>query len=71
MTPAPVEQADLAPFSNTRAVCARCARRVRAYVMFDRDCIQARGDHFHRRCTVCGHAWIEACSERAAPAAAP
>jgi hypothetical protein len=68
MTPAPVEQAELPPFSNLRAVCARCARRVRAYVMFDRDCPGARGDHFHRRCTVCGHECIEACSERAGPA---
>jgi hypothetical protein len=66
MTTAPVEQADLPPFSNTRAVCARCARRVRAFVMFDRDCGRARGDHFHRRCTVCGHEWVERCNEPAA-----
>jgi hypothetical protein len=65
MVTASVEPIDLPPFSNLRAVYARCARRVRAYVMFDRDCRQARGDHYHRRCTVCGHEWIEACSERA------
>ncbi|HKB41890.1 MAG TPA: hypothetical protein VKD72_36020 [Gemmataceae bacterium] len=35
--PAPVDEADLPPFSNLRAVCARCARRERAYVIFDRD----------------------------------
>jgi hypothetical protein len=67
MTVAPVDQAALPPFSNMRAVCARCARRARAYVIFHRDCPGAAGDHFHRRCTVCGYDWIEACSEGARP----
>lgn len=63
---APVEEADLRPFSNLGAVCARCASHVRAYVMFDRDCLRARRDHYHRRCTVCGHEWVERCSEQRA-----
>jgi hypothetical protein len=62
MTTAPVEEADLPPFTNLRAVCARCARRVRAYVMFDRDCARARRP-LHRRCTVFRHEWVEGCSE--------
>jgi hypothetical protein len=59
MPSAPVEQADLPPFSNLRAICAR---RVRAYVIFHRDCPGAPGDHYHRRCTVCGHEWPERCN---------
>jgi formate dehydrogenase maturation protein FdhE len=62
--PAPADEADLPPFSNLRAVCARCARRMRAYMIFDRDCGRARGDHYHRRCTVCGHEWLIARGSR-------
>ena len=59
---APVEEVDLPGFSSLRAVCARCACPVRAYVMFDRDCARARGDHYHRRCVVCGYEWLERCA---------
>ena len=61
-SPAPVEQADLPPFSNQSGRCPRCAGRGPIRVHFDRDCAQARGDHFHRRCP-CGHEWVESCHE--------
>jgi len=31
-------------------------------VHFDRDCAEARGDHFDRLCP-CGHRWAERCRE--------
>ncbi|HEY7371193.1 MAG TPA: hypothetical protein VIF57_03375 [Polyangia bacterium] len=61
MTTAPVEEADLPPFTNMRARCARCGNRRLIRVNFDRDCAEARGDHFHRACS-CGHRWVERCS---------
>jgi hypothetical protein len=51
MATAPVEEADLSPFTNMRA---RCGSRRLIRVHFDRDCAEARGDHFHRVCA-CGH----------------
>jgi len=68
MTSAPVDEADLPPFSNQRG-CAHCGGRGPIRVHFDRDCARARGDHFHRVCP-CGAEWIERCSERPAPASA-
>jgi len=59
---APVEQADLPPFSNQRARCSRCGGGSPIRVHFDRDCAEARGDHFHRVCP-CGHRWVERCNE--------
>jgi len=49
-----VDVATLPPFSNHRAVCARCGARYEIRVHFDRGCELARGgDHFHRLCR-CG-----------------
>ncbi|HKA28014.1 MAG TPA: hypothetical protein VKH82_01470 [Candidatus Binatia bacterium] len=62
MTTAPVDAAALPPFSNMRARCARCGGRQLIRVHFDRDCTEARGDHFHRVCP-CGHRWAERCRE--------
>jgi hypothetical protein len=67
ITTAPVEAADLPPFTNQSGRCPRCVGRGPIRVHFDRDCARARGDHFHRLCP-CGAEWIERCS--AAPAAA-
>ena len=47
---APVEQADLPPFTNHNPRCVRCGNRRLIRVHFDRDCAEARGDHFHRVC---------------------
>jgi len=47
---AQVSAATLPPFSNMRAVCARCGARWGIRVHFDRDCALVRGDHFHRIC---------------------
>ena len=48
MTSAPVEEGELPPFTNQRARCARCGGGGPIRVHFDRDCADARGDHFHR-----------------------
>jgi hypothetical protein len=45
MVTVPVEQADLPPYRH-RGPCPRCARRGPIGVHFDRDCTEARGDHF-------------------------
>jgi len=65
-TPAPLDAAALPPFSNMRAVCARCGARREIRVHFDRGCEVVRGgSHFHRLCR-CGYEWVETCSEAAA-----
>lgn len=51
----------LPPFTNDRAICARCGNRRDIRVHFDRGCPFAEGDHYHRLCP-CGHEWVEACS---------
>jgi hypothetical protein len=61
MTSAPVDAADLPPFTNMRARCPRCGQRGGTRVHFDRDFAEAHGDHFHRVCP-CGHRWVERCS---------
>jgi len=66
MSSAPVDAADLPPFSNQRARCPRCGGGTPIRVHFDRDCAEARGDHFLRVCP-CGHDWVERCSERSTP----
>jgi hypothetical protein len=66
MTTAPVEQADLPPFTNHNPRCVRCGNRRLIRVHFDRDCAEARGDHFNRICP-CGHTWIESCQEARDP----
>jgi hypothetical protein len=54
--PVPPDEADLPPFrQNGRA--RNCGRRL-IRVHFDRDCAEARGDHFHRVCP-CGDRWVE------------
>jgi hypothetical protein len=62
MPTAPAEQASLPLFSNQHGRCPRCARRGGIRVHFDRNCADARGDHFHRVCP-CGERWIERCRE--------
>jgi hypothetical protein len=57
-----VEEADLPPFTSQSGRCPRCARRGPIRVHFDRECAEARGDHFHRVCP-CGHRWVERCTE--------
>jgi hypothetical protein len=69
MVTARVEEAELPPFTNQARPCPRCGGRGPIRVHFDRDCARARGDHYHRLC-LCGHEWIERCSEWAAPVAA-
>ena len=61
MTTAPVEERDLPPYRH-RGPCPRCGGNGPIRVHFDRDCADARGDHFHRVCP-CGHRWVERCSE--------
>jgi hypothetical protein len=58
----PLEQHELPPFTNCNPRCARCGNRRLIRVHFDRDCREARGDHFHRVCP-CGHRWVERCNE--------
>jgi hypothetical protein len=48
MTTAPGAEAALPRFTNQRAACPRCGRCGPIRVHFDRDCAEARGDHFHR-----------------------
>jgi hypothetical protein len=63
MTTAPVEQADLPPYTF-RQPCRRCRRRAPALVVFDRDCGEVSGAHYHRECLACGARWLEQCASR-------
>jgi hypothetical protein len=57
----PITAADLPPYTF-RQPCRQCRRRAPAMVIFDRDCAEVRGDHYHRVCP-CGHRWVDRCSE--------
>jgi len=57
-----MEQADLPPLTDQRARCPRCGDGRPIRVHFDRDCADARGDHFHNICP-CGYEWVERCRE--------
>jgi hypothetical protein len=50
MSTPPIEEAELPPFTNRRACCVRCGGGAPIRVHFDRDCGEARGDHYHRVC---------------------
>jgi len=61
MTTVPVDHADLPPF-RWEGPCAECGGGSPIRVHFDRDCPEARGDHYHRVCP-CGHRWVDRCRE--------
>jgi hypothetical protein len=61
MTSAPVNAADLPPYTF-RHPCRACRRRAPALVVFDRECGEVIGDHYHRECTACGARWLERCA---------
>jgi hypothetical protein len=61
MPSAPVEPSDLPPYTF-RQPCPQCRQRVPALVIFDRDCRQVTGDHYHRECLACGARWLEQCA---------
>src|SRR5215472_12384747 len=63
MTTPPVDEATLPAFTPMGTPCRGCGQRARQMVMFDRNCREVTGDHFHRRCLGCDATWIE----RAAP----
>jgi hypothetical protein len=65
MTTAPVEPADLPPYTF-RQPCRRCQRHAPALVVFDRDCREVVGEHYHRECLACGARWIEQCARPSA-----
>jgi hypothetical protein len=61
MTRAPVDAADLPPYTF-RQPCGQCRRRAAALVIFDRDCRDVTGEHYHRECLACGARWLEQCA---------
>jgi hypothetical protein len=62
MTTQATPEALLPPYTLPRAPCRQCGRRTRIMVMFDRDCREASGDHYHRRCLACDGHWVERCA---------
>jgi hypothetical protein len=61
MPSAPVEPTDLPPYTF-RQPCHRCQRLAQALVVFDRDCRDVTGEHYHRECLACGARWLEQCA---------
>jgi hypothetical protein len=61
MTTAPVDAATLPPY-NFDEPCRQCRRRGPQMVMFDRDCREVSGEHYHRECRACGARWLEQCA---------
>jgi hypothetical protein len=57
----PVDATSL-PAYTFRQPCRQCRRRVAALVVFDRDCREATGEHYHRECLACGARWLEQCA---------
>jgi len=53
MPAAPVAPTDLPPYTF-RQPCRQCRRRAPALVVFDRDCGEVVGEHYHRECLACG-----------------
>ena len=61
MPSAPVDAADL-PLYTFRQLCRHCRHRAPALVVFDRDCREVTGEHYHRECLACGERWLEQCA---------
>ena len=61
MTSAPVNAGDLPPYTFRQPCCA-CRRRAPALFVFDRDCREVTGEHYHRECLACGARWLEQCA---------
>ena len=61
MVSAPVEPSDLPPYTF-RQPCRQCRRCAPALVIFDRDCQDVIGTHYHRECLACGARWLEQCA---------
>jgi hypothetical protein len=61
MPSAPVDSAGLPPYTF-RQPCRRCRRRAPALVVFDPDCREVTGEHYHRECLACGARWLEQCA---------
>ena len=61
MPTAPVEEADLPPFTNQPGRCPRCDRRGPIRVHFDRDCPEARAAITTTGVCECGARWVERC----------
>jgi hypothetical protein len=64
MTTAPVDAAALPPYTF-RQPCWQCRRRAPALVIFDRDCRDVTGAHYHRECLACAARWLERCARAA------
>jgi hypothetical protein len=58
VTTAPADAAALPPYTF-RHPCRRCRRRANALVVFERDCGEVVGAHYHRECLACGARWVE------------
>jgi hypothetical protein len=42
--------------------CRQCRRRGPQMVIFDRDCREVRGEHYHRECRACSARWLAQCA---------
>jgi hypothetical protein len=58
---APVAPTDLPPYTIHQP-CRHCGRRAPAMVIFDRECAEVIGAHYHRECLACGARWLERCA---------
>jgi hypothetical protein len=61
MTSAPITANSLPPYTIGQP-CHACRRRAPALVVFDRDCHEVTGEHYHRECLACGARWLEQCA---------
>jgi hypothetical protein len=61
MTTAPVDATDLPPYTFDQP-CQECRRQGPQMVIFDRDCREVIGSHYHRECRACGARWLERCA---------
>jgi len=54
-----VAEATLPAFTPMGTPCRRCGQRTRRMVMFNRNCREVTGDHFHWRGLGCDATWVE------------
>ena len=61
MTTAAVAASSLPPYTFDPP-SPQCRRHGPQMVIFDRDCREVVGTHYHRECRACGARWLEQCA---------
>ena len=63
MTTVQIDENVLPAYTLPREPCRQCGRPdSRIMVIFDRDCGEVIGEHYHRECRACGARWLEQCA---------